>query len=101
MSAPIVVAKGIGLVAAKIKEIALENNVPIFEAPPLARALYRHAELESAIPTALYSAVAEVLAYLHQLKISMDKGLPHPTRPDHIDVPPELDPAHGITRSYA
>ena len=64
MAAPKVVAKGAGIIALKIREIANENAVPIMEAPPLARALYKHAELDSEIPSALYSAVAEVLAYI-------------------------------------
>ena len=62
MGAPRVVAKGSGEVAARIREIANENLVPMLEAPALARALYRHAELEDEIPEALYIAVAEVLA---------------------------------------
>ena len=62
MSAPKVVAKGAGLIALRIREIATENRVPIPEAPPLARALYRHAEIGQQIPGQLYAAVAEVLA---------------------------------------
>lgn len=61
MSAPKVVAKGAGLVALRIREIGAENNVPTLEAP-LARALYRHAEIGQQIPGQLYAAVAEVLA---------------------------------------
>ena len=94
MRAPKVMAKGLGLVAAKIREIAQEHKIPIFEAPPLARALYRHAELESEIPAALYSAVAEILAYLHQLKLSKKEGIAPPQRPKKIEVPTELDPAN-------
>lgn len=63
MSAPKVVAKGAGLIALRIREIATENRVPILEAPPLARALYRHAEIGQQIPGQLYAAVAEVLAW--------------------------------------
>ncbi len=62
MRAPTVVAKGVHLLAARIREMAEEHRVPILEAPPLARALYYHAELESEIPEKLYTAVAEVLA---------------------------------------
>ena len=58
MSAPKVVAKGAGLVALRIREIGAENNVPTLEAPPLARALYRHAEIGQQIPGQLYAAVA-------------------------------------------
>ncbi|EGE2627362.1 flagellar biosynthesis protein FlhB [Shigella flexneri] len=68
MSAPKVVAKGAGLVALRIREIGAENNVPTLEAPPLARALYRHAEIGQQIPGQLYAAVAEVLAWVWQLK---------------------------------
>jgi flagellar biosynthetic protein FlhB len=61
MSAPKVIAKGSGLIALRIREIGSENRIPILEAPPLARALYRHAEIGQQIPGQLYSAVAEVL----------------------------------------
>lgn len=67
MAAPKVVAKGVGAVALRIREVASENAVPIMEAPPLARALYKHTEIDAEIPSALYSAVAEVLAYIYQL----------------------------------
>lgn len=66
--APIVVAKGVDLVAARIREIAKENQVPIFEAPPLARVLYRSVDLNREIPSALYVAVAQVLTYIYQLR---------------------------------
>ena len=98
MRAPKVLAKGIGLIAARIREIAEEHRVAIFEAPPLARALYRHADLESEIPSALYSAVAEILAYLHQLKVSKKEGFAPPARPKKIQVPAELDPANRPAR---
>lgn len=55
-----------GLVALRIREIGAENNVPTLEAPPLARALYRHAEIGQQIPGQLYAAVAEVLAWVWQ-----------------------------------
>ena len=94
MRAPKVVAKGIGLIAARIREIAEEHRIPIFEAPPLARALYRHADLEAEIPGPLYSAVAEILAYLYQLKLSKKEGIPPPRRPSKLKVPQEMDPAN-------
>ncbi len=78
------------VVAARIREIAAEHGVPLLEAPALARALYAHAELEAEIPAALYNAVAQVLAYVFQLK-TMVRGRP-PAAPAHIPVPPELDP---------
>lgn len=68
MAAPVVVAKGQNLVAARIKAIAREHGVPIVENKPLAQALYRTAEIGDAIPGDLFEAVAEVLAYLIRLK---------------------------------
>jgi flagellar biosynthetic protein FlhB len=67
MGAPKVLAKGMGEMALKIRQIGAENGVPMVEAAPLARALYRHVELDQEIPATLYAAVAEVLAYVYQL----------------------------------
>ncbi len=67
-AAPVVVAKGRALVAEKIKEIAKKHNVPLVEDKPLARALFKHCEVNDAIPYALYQAVAEILAYVYRLK---------------------------------
>ncbi len=92
MGAPVVVAKGSHLLAARIREIAIENNVPILEAPPLARALHKHTELGQAIPEALYMAVAEVLAYVYQLRRYKKVGGAMPERPHDLPVPPQLDP---------
>ena len=66
--APRVVAKGKDLVASEIRRIALENNVPLFEAPPLARAIYATTEIDHEIPRGLYVAVAQVLSYVFQVK---------------------------------
>lgn len=88
MSAPQVVAKGSQLVAERIKELAREHRVPVVEAPPLARALFRHAEVGEIIPGELYTAVAQLLAYVHQLNRSMN-----PVLPERWEVPPNLDPA--------
>ncbi len=87
--APVLLAKGADLIAAKIREIALENHIPVVEAPPLARALYHHVELEQEIPVSLYRAVAELLAYLYQLRIA--KPQQYPPLPDVWSVPAELD----------
>ncbi|MDP1633986.1 MAG: flagellar biosynthesis protein FlhB, partial [Gallionellaceae bacterium] len=95
MRAPVVVAKGSHLLAAKIREIAKEHNVPILEAPPLARALHRHCELGDAIPEALYTAVAEVLAYVYQLRRYKTVGGACPSAPEELPVPKELDPANA------
>jgi flagellar biosynthetic protein FlhB len=92
MRAPRVVAKGAGLVALKIREIGAAHGVPVLEAPPLARALHKHAELDAEIPPALYAAVAQVLAWVHQLRRSRETGAPVPAEPQSLDVPGELDP---------
>ncbi|MBS1196756.1 MAG: Flagellar biosynthetic protein FlhB [Proteobacteria bacterium] len=92
MIAPKVVAKGSGEIAQKIREIAAEHGVPLLEAPPLARALYRHTEIDSEIPAALYTAVAEVLAYVYQLTQWKHGGGNYPLPPQDLPVPPELVP---------
>ncbi len=90
--APRVVAKGSDLVAAKIRELATENNIPLLEAPPLARALHKHTELGDEIPETLYAAVAEVLAYVFQLRSFLKNGGARPIEPSDLFVPEELDP---------
>lgn len=90
--APRVVAKGADEVAARIRELAGENNVAMLEAPALARALHKHTEIGDEIPEALYSAVAEVLAYVFQLRAYKKDGGNYPDRPTRLRVPPELDP---------
>ncbi|OGS98774.1 MAG: flagellar biosynthesis protein FlhB [Gallionellales bacterium RIFCSPLOWO2_12_FULL_59_22] len=92
MRAPVVVAKGSHLLALRIREIAEENHVPVLEAPPLARALHKHTELGESIPEALYTAVAEVLAYVYQLHRYEKQGGPRPHEPAYLPVPPGLDP---------
>jgi len=92
MSAPLVVAKGSQLVAERIKEIARESRIPVLEAPPLARALHRHVEVGDQVPGPLFSAVAQVLAYVYQLNQSMNPALP-----EDWQVPPELDPANRMS----
>ena len=91
MRAPKVVAKGVNLVAARIREIAAENNVPLLEAPPLARALYHNVELDREIPGPLYGAVAEVLAWVYQLRRFRTEGGVAPVAPTKFDVPADLD----------
>jgi flagellar biosynthesis protein FlhB len=68
LPAPVVLAKGAGHLAAKIRTIAMENGVPIVEQKPLARSLYKLVEVGDYIPAELYRAVAEVLAYVYRLK---------------------------------
>ncbi|MGH8176244.1 MAG: flagellar biosynthesis protein FlhB [Steroidobacter sp.] len=81
MQAPIVVAKGVDLIAARIREVATEHSVPIFEAPPLARVLYRNVDIGSAAPATLYVAVAQVLSYVYQLKVAQRSGMQPPPKP--------------------
>ena len=92
MGAPKVLAKGMGDIALKIREIGAQHGVPMLEAPPLARALYRHVELNREIPAALYAAVAEVLAYVFQLNNWRQAGGNYPLPPRSIAVPAELVP---------
>lgn len=92
MGAPVVVAKGTELIAARIRGIAEEHHIPILEAPPLARALFRHGELGEEIPAALYTAVAEVLAYVYQLRTYQTAGGVPPRQPENLPVPRDLDP---------
>lgn len=92
MGAPSVVAKGTGEIARRIREIGAENGVPLLEAPPLARALYRHVDLDREIPGTLYAAVAEALAWVYQLANWHQSGGQYPVPPQNLQVPPELVP---------
>jgi flagellar biosynthesis protein FlhB len=96
--APRVVAKGSDEVAAKIRELAKEHKVALLEAPALARALHKHAEIGDEIPEALYSAVAEVLAYVFQLRAYNKGAGNYPERPTRLAVPPELDPLNPASQ---
>lgn len=87
--APRVVAKGKDFVAAKIRELAEENQVAIFRAPPLARALYASTDLNQEIPGNLFLAVAQVLAYIFQLRQARKGRGKMPTPPRSIKVPEE------------
>jgi flagellar biosynthetic protein FlhB len=92
MAAPKVVAKGADLLAMKIRDLAKESKVPVLQQPVLARALYAHAKLDHEIPAALFGAVAQVLAYVYQLRAALaSRNLARPDMP-HPHVPPELDP---------
>jgi flagellar biosynthetic protein FlhB len=68
MDAPVVLAKGAGPVAANIRKIAMENNVPLVEDKDLARNLYSNVDIGQQVPAQLYQAVAELLAYVYKLK---------------------------------
>lgn len=91
-TAPLVVAKGLDELAERIKAMARENNVLVMEAPPLARALYSHTELDQEIPKALYTAVAQVLAYVYQLRAFRKHEAIAPDMPENITVPAGMDP---------
>ena len=87
--APVVVAKGKGELALKIREIAAEHKVPVLEMPPLARALYANVDLDREIPNTLFTAVAKLLAYIMTMKAgSLDSAL----FPSPDDIPEGLDP---------
>ena len=92
MNAPRVIAKGADLIAMKIRDVAKANAVPVLQAPMLARALYAHAEIDGEIPSALYTAVAQVLAYVYQLKAAMRGQGVVPAVAPSPEVPKELDP---------
>lgn len=92
MRAPRVVAKGTDLVALRIRALAEEHKIPVLEAPPLTRALYRHTQLGAEIPVALYAAVAEVLAWAYQLHRQGTEGGAVPPSPKNLPVPETLDP---------
>ena len=91
MGAPRVVAKGSGLIALRIRELAGANGVPTLEAPPLARALHRHVDIGGEVPAALYGAVAQVLAWVYQLRTP---GMVAEA-PTAVAVPADLDPGEG------
>ena len=101
MGAPRVVAKGADLLAFKIRDIAKEHRVPVLEAPPLARALYAHTEVDQEIPVRLFTAVAQVLAYVYQLKRALSGQGPWPADLPPIAVPPDMDPLNQPGRTTA
>jgi len=92
MGAPRVVAKGADLIALRIRDIAQESRVPVLRAPALARALYAHTELDDEIPARLFTAVAQVLAHVYQLRAALAGRGAWPAELPDIAVPPDLDP---------
>jgi len=92
MAAPRVVAKGADLFAMRIRDVGKEHKVPVLQAPALARALYAHAEIDREIPAQLFSAVAQVLAYVYQLRAAMSGRGKMPGDLPELQVPAELDP---------
>lgn len=101
MSAPRVVAKGKDLLALRIRDAAQSAKVPVLQAPPLARALYAHAELDGPVPQALFTAVAQVLAHVYQLRAHLQGKAPEPAPLATLKVPPELDPLHDDPEAAA
>ena len=92
MAAPKVIAKGADLLALAIRDSAKTSKVPVLQAPVLARALYAHAELDREVPAALFAAVAQVLAYVYQLRAALSGNSPMPGDLPELSVPAELDP---------
>jgi flagellar biosynthetic protein FlhB len=86
MRAPVVVAKGVDLIAMQIRKIATESNVPVIEAPPLARALHAGCDLGAEVPTKLYAAVAQLLTYVYQLRAAVRVGRTPPLPPSFDSV---------------
>ena len=101
MRAPKVVAKGADEIALKIRELSGEHKVLTLESPALARALFRHAEIGDESPETLYTAVAEVLAYVFQLRAFRKNGGARPDLPGVLDVPPEMDPLNPASQVAA
>ena len=102
MAAPVVLAKGADLMAMRIRDAARAASVPVLQAPPLARALYAHAQVDREIPAALFAAVAQVLAWVYQLRNAMAGKGREPGPLPELPVPPELDPHHpSAQRSHA
>jgi flagellar biosynthetic protein FlhB len=91
MRAPRVVAKGVDRVALRIREIAKEHGVALLEAPPLTRALYKNTRLGDEIPAGLYTAVAEVLAWVYRLKRWQTEGGDAPRTPTDLPIPQDLE----------
>jgi flagellar biosynthesis protein FlhB len=81
MRAPVVIAKGVDHMAARIRDIAASNRIALFEAPLLARALYWTTRVNQEIPGPLYLAVAQVLTYVLRVRAALQTGTPWPDRP--------------------
>ncbi len=88
--APVVIAKGADLIAMNIRTIAREHHIPIMEAPPLARALYRSTEIDQEIPAGLYLAVAQVLAYVFQLRRKPSAATDKAHHMDDLPIPDDF-----------
>ncbi|HDZ09936.1 flagellar biosynthesis protein FlhB [Pseudohongiella sp.] len=89
-AAPVMIGKGIDFMALRIREVAKEHDIPIVESPVLARAIYYNTDLDEEIPEGLYKAVAQVLAYVFQLRQYRHKGGRRPVLADNLPVPDDL-----------
>ena len=89
-SAPRIIAKGVDLMAAQIRLLATNANVPLVASPPLARALYYSTDIDREIPKELFLAVAQVLAYIYQLKIAQENHWDEPLPPENIKIPDDF-----------
>ncbi len=90
MNAPRLVAKGGDLIAAQIRNTALGAGVPLLSSPTLTRAIYFSTPLDREIPAGLYIAVAQILAYIYQLKLSRTEGMDQPKPPTDLEIPEEF-----------
>jgi len=98
MRAPQVISKGADLLAMRIRDLARSHSIPVLQSPMLARALYANAEIGQDIPSGLFTAVAQVLAYVYRLKAALRGDAVMPGDPPEPQVPPELDP-HFVAAS--
>ncbi|MDO8276220.1 MAG: flagellar type III secretion system protein FlhB, partial [Serpentinimonas sp.] len=96
MAAPYVIAKGADLIALRIRDMAKQHQIPVLQSPMLARALYAHTEINQQVPAPLFTAVAQVLAYVYRLRAALRGQGPMPGQPPEPEVPPELDPHHDL-----
>lgn len=94
--APVLVAKGIDDVAARIRELGKDSQVPLVASPMLARAVYASCDLDQEIPSGLYLAVAQILTYVYQLKQWQDLGGEMPEAP-HPEVDEQFLKGHAMT----
>ncbi|MCW5657916.1 MAG: flagellar biosynthesis protein FlhB [Burkholderiaceae bacterium] len=101
MAAPRVIAKGADLLAMRIRDLARDAKVPVLRAPPLARALYAHCEIDREVPAALFAAVAQVLAYVYQLRAALSGKAPMPQAVPEPAIPPGFDPHEKPAESEA
>jgi len=101
MAAPRVVAKGADLLALRMRDLARESRVPVLQAPPLARALYAHTDVDQEIPARLFGAVAQVLAWVYQVRDAMAAGRPLPAQAPMPEVPADMDPLQAADATAA